>query len=326
MATLRHGTDYSYFYGANAFVSAVDAAEQEDEIVLSAGYFNATNLDKSKSHLKIRGAGADPNASATEQTLIVENTYSYTEWYADSLFVEGITFVSELDYGGCGSSFVKTLFEKIYASASYGGTIHSASDCIFINCIIDYISFYYAENLRFYNSFFGVSNGGGNHSGSVFMNCVFAKDFWLRCQKSVLYDNCIFAGCDTQSIKFENVQCRNCLMMVPSDSNSGDPFWGSLSDTNHFVKTDDFTEVFKTFDGTFSKRERCELQDAAKTTYLGTDGTEIGIYGGFFPFNMNVSSAHILSKKIETSTQDGKLHVSLKLGVGENLPTGTTDK
>ena len=51
-----------------------------------------------------------------------------------------------------------------------------------------------------------------------------------------------------------------------------------------------------------------ELTDEAKATYLGDDGTEVGIYGGLYPYNDVLSTPTITN-----------LNVSKRVAQGETL-------
>lgn len=76
--------------------------------------------------------------------------------------------------------------------------------------------------------------------------------------------------------------------------------------------------MFKTFrssgSGNVKDTDNFELLDVIKEKYLGTDGKEIGMYGGNLPFN-----PHSLSPKIKKfnvaskSTADGKLSVDIEV-------------
>ena len=47
--------------------------------------------------------------------------------------------------------------------------------------------------------------------------------------------------------------------------------------------------------------------------YIGTDGTQVGIYGGLFPWNPVPSNPQILESKVNTTTtNDGKLNFQIK--------------
>lgn len=66
------------------------------------------------------------------------------------------------------------------------------------------------------------------------------------------------------------------------------------------------------------KTERLELTDAAKTKYLGSDGTQIGIYGGSIPFDPRPSNPQITKLNVASkSTADGKLSVDIEVKAAE---------
>lgn len=79
--------------------------------------------------------------------------------------------------------------------------------------------------------------------------------------------------------------------------------------------------VFKTWTGkklNNFKNERLELTDEAKTKYLGTDGTEVGIYGGSLPFEARISNPQITKLNVASkSTADGKLSVDIEVKAAE---------
>ena len=56
------------------------------------------------------------------------------------------------------------------------------------------------------------------------------------------------------------------------------------------------------------------MTETAKATYLGNDGTEIGIQGGVYPYNIKVQYPIItnLSSDAQT-TKDGKLNVKIEI-------------
>ena len=75
-----------------------------------------------------------------------------------------------------------------------------------------------------------------------------------------------------------------------------------------------FDETFKTFTGAYSDEETFELTDAAKAKFLGTDGKEVGLYGGPIPFNLNLSYPLIKTMTVDEQTDaDGKLGVTIEV-------------
>lgn len=80
---------------------------------------------------------------------------------------------------------------------------------------------------------------------------------------------------------------------------NSDPFKNITNSTNK--KVDDIKELFKTYAGQDLGNldsETFELTDAAKTKYLGMDGTtKVGIHGGSLPFDPVPSNRTLLSQR-----------------------------
>ena len=62
----------------------------------------------------------------------------------------------------------------------------------------------------------------------------------------------------------------------------------------------------------------CELTDEAKTTFLGADGTQVGLYGGMLPYNSTPSYPRITKFDVaKKSTADGKLSVEIEVSAAQ---------
>ena len=64
-----------------------------------------------------------------------------------------------------------------------------------------------------------------------------------------------------------------------------------------------------------------ELLPAAQTAFLGTDGTQIGIYGGVFPYKTNAvpTNPSITAKTIGSNTNsNGQLPVQVTVNAQSN--------
>ena len=67
-----------------------------------------------------------------------------------------------------------------------------------------------------------------------------------------------------------------------------------------------------------SDNETYELTETAKATYLGTDGTQVGIYGGMLPFDTTPSNPRITKCNVAAkSTADCKLSVDIEVKAAE---------
>lgn len=83
----------------------------------------------------------------------------------------------------------------------------------------------------------------------------------------------------------------------------------------------DYAAFFKTYTGASLNNldsETFQLTEAAKTQYLGMDGTEVGIYGGSLPFDPVPSNPQITKCNVAAkSTADGKLSVDIEVKAAE---------
>ena len=60
-----------------------------------------------------------------------------------------------------------------------------------------------------------------------------------------------------------------------------------------------------------------ELTEEAKKIYLGTDGTQIGIYGGSQPFSTKLTIPRVVKRNIAGKTEEGKLKVNIEVEAGD---------
>ena len=80
----------------------------------------------------------------------------------------------------------------------------------------------------------------------------------------------------------------------------------------------EYTDVFKTYTGTYNDDENFELTDVAKEAYKGIGGTEVGIYGGNMPFSTTPTNPQITKCNVAAkSTADGKLSVDITVNGAE---------
>ena len=76
--------------------------------------------------------------------------------------------------------------------------------------------------------------------------------------------------------------------------------------------------MFKEFTGTYADSQTFELSENAKTTLLGTDGSEIGMYGGPVPYTSQPSYPQITKMNVANkTTADGKLSVEIEVNSAE---------
>lgn len=318
VATLNHGEAVSVFYGASALAEAYNAATHGDVITLSNGTFNSVDIAK---NITVRGAGMDETGPCTRINGNF-NLYGVPDSVdaTGHLTLEGVYHDGYLYYATSNkhtspvknAHFVKCRLNKI--DRNYTKDI--LQNAVFLQCRIKgglYIysseSYAYCINSVIYDP--RVSSSAKD-TQFEFTNClVKGIDNYLECS---LFVNCIIWNTSSTSTSVMPSSCmiENCLGVNASGYN----MFKNIYPANKYgvVKEADIATIFKTFRGTYSDTETFELTDEAKAQYLGTDATEVGIYGGSLPFTTESSLPKIKKFNVASkSTEDGKLKVEIEV-------------
>ncbi len=314
LATLNHNNDITVYYGADALVSAHNAAETGDIITLSSGVFNATNITKA---VTIRGAGAWADASGGNT--VIRNSFSINVAWNEihHLTLEGVFVINNVGLDRAfNPQFIKCYFQNIGVMSCYS----ELSNASFVNCILaywqSYKSCYYGgscstSGTQFTNSIVMECN---NHDVSEsFINCVLKQN--PSQASSRLFQNCVLYWDYADSVAPANNSTTsfNCLyvQMNASDSSADDLFSPIVGHTLWTVRG--MSNVFQSFNGS-TEGDDFRLLDNVATTYLGTDGTQVGIYGGTIPFDPHVTSPLIRRITVAPrSNANGQLPVDIEV-------------
>ena len=327
IATLFHDGDIKTFYGTDALRSAHAAAVHGDVITLSSGSFTATNITKA---VTLRGAGMEYDSISVTEPTIISGDFSIqiasdSTLQNNNLVMEGIYHNAAgviTVYGSLKNpQFVKCrLYDIMCSSIGTSGYMYYAN---FINCVIaSEVEFYSSGSATFVNCYvYDMEYYTSKPTASAeFQNCV-VKDSNFSNVRNAVFRNCfLFATASSSSplnILPSTSQAYNCVAL--STTSSTNVFANQSNTTNTLVSS--FSDVFKTWTGSSLanfKTERLELTDAAKTKYLGSDGTQIGIYGGSIPFDPRPSNPQITKLNVASkSTADGKLSVDIEVKAAE---------
>lgn len=322
VATLIHNGTVKAYYSGSALVQAYNAAVDGDTIMLSAGTFQSVTIFKS---LTIIGSGmhTDTIKNIFPTKLAGDFYIGCENKTLSNVKLEGIYHNNRIifsAYNGAllNCSFHKCRFKEVVTDGNgyYDPPHHNT---VFSNCKITYdISFSNNKqsNFSFINSVVHNADiGGGTTPSMEFVNCVYIHN-WK----------------DSNNILEEvgNSNFTNCLIITDRDKGnlpiyananrcvSNYNCFGNITDNTNAVVSG-YTDLFKTYTGTYSDWETFELTDAAKAKYLGTDGTEVGIYGGFYPFSPETTMPKISKFNVaKKSTADGKLSVDIEVVAGES--------
>lgn len=324
IATLFHDGDIKTFYGTGALRSAHAAAAHGDVITLSSGSFTATNITKA---VTLRGAGMEYDSISVTEPTIISGDFSIqiasdSTLQNNNLVMEGIyhnaagviTVIGSLN----NPQFVKCrLYEIMCSSIGTSGYMYYAN---FINCVIAYeVYFNTLGSATFVNCYLNNLYQQNNQSSHEFQNCVVRESYFANISNTVFRNCFLYATSNTSSYnKLPSTSpAYNCVAL--SATSSTNIFANQSNTTNTQVSS--LSDVFKTWTGSSLanfKAERLELTDAAKTKYLGSDGTQIGIYGGSIPFDPRPSNPQITKLNVASkSTADGKLSVDIEVKAAE---------
>ena len=304
IATLSHEGNVSLFYGYNAFVDAMAAADHGDVITLSSGEFASTTITKA---VTIRGAAMsdDPikGISKTELKGYVyieipneTNGQSLTMEYLccnqrieNKSILQSPKFqhlkIPEFEVEGYNKYMRNAIFIDIDASgllSFYHGNTPSHSSLTIINSIIKKIDYNFSAcECNIINSVIMIPYSGVTYEVSYinFKNCIFPKP------------ERVLNGTNT---------CDHCLAIV-EDGNSN--ILENMAGTNWTVSS--MSDIFYDLD-------YYRLTPTAAQTYLGTDGSQVGIWGGPMPWQTTAENPTITRCQVANrSTPDGKLSVEI---------------
>lgn len=290
IATLQHGSDIQVFYGEYALSAAHEAAEDGDIITLSAGEFygmDVTNV------ITLRGEG-------TEKTCIKSRiTFTIPEKSTRTLFLEGLKISIDGEesicfYGSDGS-------EKVVVSKCY---VYSWSrSLVFEKCNGTVIQ----SNIQ------GGIICARESSHVTCLNSIFN---FPVCEGNGKFDveNCVMYGYDYGYLHYSTI--KNSILQTFNPSfDKTNTFSHCLTASLTTIPVSDFgwtlSDEYYAWQGIVD--DSYHLSEEAAATYIGTDGTEIGIYGGMYPFDLTPSYPLVKTLDVIGSHKNGKLNVKINV-------------
>ena len=295
VATLTHGDEISMYYGIYAYQNAMKAAVDGDVINLSGGVFESTNITKS---VTIRGTGInDANPTYIRGGFSIEIKDSINR-----LTIEGVRINNDITAKG---QLNNAYFVKDYVSRfTTSGTIKNAT---FANCEIANLYIYSANSsLQCINSIiniYSMDRSCSSTSSATFVNCVLTDNQYYSSYYVSMFMNCIFSNTSSTSVLIlpSSATVVNCV--------STRDIFGAIIGKNNKIAD---LSIFK------DSNPYNDLTDEAKATYLGTDGTPVGIYGGALPYNTTPSYPQITKMNVANkTTADGKLSVEIEVSAAQ---------
>ena len=302
VATLSHEGKTSAYYGAEALVNAAAAAENGDVITLSSGTFKGATIAKS---ITVRGAGMSVGDDGSLPTVISSNMIASV----DNITLEGLYVNATLFINGWTNSndmFIKCRFTYVATSGS-----GNAYNMRFIHCrIANGTQFYDNSSATFVNSIICKPNGSCLYN---FLNCVILftqgnNQGGYGVSPSAIVNssltNCFVYSVGTNGFPKSTTPAYNV--------GSKEVLWNNSTLASNAV-VEDFTTLFKDFTGEYGDDVTFKLT-ATGAAYLGSDGTQVGIYGGSLPFDPTPTNPRITKAQVAgQSSANGKLSIELEV-------------
>lgn len=308
VATLKHGDDISFYYGANALVDAHEDAETGDIITLSSGTFAPTEITKA---ITLRGAGCvEDTISGVKPTIIPQiDMWNYVKFNVDNvetnLIVEGIYFPGQSKHSELHSPrFIKCNFGDF----SYDdGSMDNAQ---FINCVFNSFNFYQTSQTTLINC---VIWNGAEMSYNAPTITAFNSIIRLKSQVGGLSAyNCLIIRGTQQTNDVEGYSVAYNCIGIKNGINTNDSVFNVT--TYNCMEVNSLSDVFETFTGDFYYEEPFILNEEIATGFLGDDGTEVGIHGGYMPYDSRPSYQIVRHYSVpKKSDNEGLLNVEIEV-------------
>ena len=307
---LHHIGTTTIFSGSNPLIDAYTAAVANDTIYLPGGTFAPpANFDKK---IAVFGTGHYEIATvATGKTFINGNVILKEN--ADNFYVEGIEINGNFTFSdneAVNQVIIKRC--KINGALNVMGnlSIPSTNFGLFGSVVLGNIDLANAQNVLISNSI--IQSRVFNSIGNVFNNNIMLDEFVYNGNEAPIngdnnqVNNNIFT-----KVNYANVINGNGNVAKNNLCALAAPGFGNLPTLsgNYFGIAQ--TAIFISQSGpSFSYLQDYHLQNT--TSYLGIDGTQVGIYGGVFPYK---ESAIPLNPHIETKTIAPQTNASGELNI-----------
>ena len=302
VATLQHEGNISMFFGQDALYAAHSAAAEGDTITLSSGNFNGCHITKS---ITIHGAGC------------VEDTIAgFTPTTITSDFEIGVDSTTPLAFEGLHLGIVyysrytttnNVIFNKCHIQSIQDRYGYNIKNLQINDCVVQDLRFR-GQSTTIVNSVVKIvlySHIAVNNINSIYNSILVCNDN-IQLNNSEFYNSIIATGSGNN---VTNTIFYNCINIKTGDTQL---FEGQVNNTNMTV--DNYSDVFATFAGDITYDNIYQLNSNIVNTFLGNDGTQVGIYGGMMPYN--VRPTYMIIKTINVAgrtTSDDKLGVQIEL-------------
>lgn len=306
VAVLQHNDTITAFYGADAFIQANAAAADGDTITLSSGNFNGCDITKA---ITLHGAGMVSDTLGVTRTRIIGTINLQIPDNTEYLNIEGVYFDGTVLCTRLNLYHAK--FTKCYFNSfdfhSWWDTY--LCDVVFYDCLISYCIVKSAtDSVAFYNcvlNSFHIINANSSNPTVLAYNSIIMPT--SDNQSYLNLYNCIIGGNASHIL---SQYADHCILI-------GEDFPSTIT-AYDCMTVSSYDEVFETWDGTFAIDADYSLKSEIANTFLGQDGTQVGLFGGLMPFSFRPSYLRPYRCYVPGfTTTDGQLNVEVEVAPEE---------
>ncbi|MDD2411598.1 MAG: right-handed parallel beta-helix repeat-containing protein [Bacteroidales bacterium] len=304
------------FGGANPFTNAYNASSSGDTIYLPGGNLPyPTTIDKG---LVIIGAGYHPDSTTTTLPTVLSGDLTISQ-NADNLWLEGIEITGGISFNTNHKIDSVTIRRCKFSTLTYAGngTTPCVDNVIRENVISGAVNLGNAASSMLSNNIIGgqISNASNiGISNNIFLSnpnstAYYNIPFYIV-NSCFISNNIIFRNYGGGAYVYSNCNLNtfsnNIFTLVPDA--------GTNTFTGNYNSIDIATVFINQSGNAFDYNHDYHLVDPA--SYLGTDGSQVGIYGGMYPIKDGAvpQNPHFQFKNISTQTDNnGELNIQIQV-------------
>ncbi len=298
---LQHNGTASMFSGTAPFISAYNAAVNGDTIYLPGGVF--TPPPTISKGLVIIGAGHYPDSTLATDVTNISSLYITVG--ADKLKLQGLKIPGGITFENNSRIDSVIIFRCYLGVIDYQGTYDVAHNCrghLLYQNVISTLSLTHTSNIRVFNNIISLATS-------------MQENAWIKNNKIDAVSGMTYCFFENNTISQQyadgyNTFRNNIFEGVPGGA------------TNIYINnynSHPFSTIFQAYTTWFSYTDNYHL--LSPSSYVGTDGLQVGIYGGLYPYKEGAvpSNPHIRSKSIAlTPDANGKLKVTITVAAQNN--------
>jgi len=313
VTALQHNGTSTMFYGTTSFTDAYNAAVNGDTLYLSVGGFTPPSV--LAKGIIVVGANHFPDSATLKirSTILGDLTINKG---ADNLHLEGIYINGNINYSQIDSiNYVKVIRCRLSnANFNSNSTTGSKNNCSYEECFIEgSVNFSnYGNNLSVRHCLINnkiisvISNA--IIEGNIFLGNNLDFGIFEHVNSSIIRNNIIIETTNYTFSSCSNIVTENNLFCY-SLIEGGDI---TFQNSNNYFGVPQSSIFVNQTGNTLDYSQNYHLKNPSQ--YLGTDSTQVGIYGGILPFKDNgiPFTPAIISKSIASKTDStGNLKINI---------------